>query len=202
MGEKTIVYYTANREKPEFEGKIIKHLLSVCGDLPIVSVSQKRMDLGFNICVGDIGHSYKNEFRQITLGAQAAKTEYLIFAEADFLYPKEYFEFDPKGEVAYRNENVFVVFTYKKPQGMILPRYHWKPFSLGTQICRKDYILEHGFSEHTPYARYKTKTACISFKTGDSMSRSNVVGERKLVLPHWGDARDLVNEYINDTVLH
>lgn len=196
MGKKTIIYYTSNREKPEFEKKIQEHLLSVCGDLPIISVSQEPMDLGLNVLVGKIGHSYESQFKQMWLGAKMAKTEYLIFAEADFLYPREYFEFEPTGDSVYRNENVWVIFAYKKPGARILPRYHWKPFSIGTQICKREDIVKHGFVERVPYTPYKTKTACVSFKTGNSMSRSNIVGERKLTLPHWGDARDLVNQYV------
>jgi hypothetical protein len=193
---KTIIYYTSNREKPEFEKKIQDNILAQCGNLPIISVSQKPIKFGKNICIGNLGHSYEAEFLQVKIGAEAAQTDYLIFTEADFLYPKEYFEFEPMGDIAYRNENVWVIFAYKKPRSRILPRYYWKPFSLGTQICRRDYILKNGFSEHTPYTHYKTKIACVSFKTGDSMSNSNVVGERKLELPYWGDARSLTNKYL------
>ncbi|MCK9371413.1 hypothetical protein M0R04_15975 [Candidatus Dojkabacteria bacterium] len=52
----TIVYCSSNMEKEEFEGKIKENLVKVCGDLPIISVTQKPINLGTNICVGeDIG---------------------------------------------------------------------------------------------------------------------------------------------------
>jgi len=201
MGKKTIVYYTSNSEKPEFEKKIQEHLLSVCGDIPIVSVSQKRMDFGLNICIGEVGQSYETEFRQIKLGAMAAKTEYIIFAEADFLYPKEHFEFEPTGDSVYRNENVWVILCYRKPKGRILLRYHEKKFCNGSQICKRDEIIEHGFREKIPFTPFRTETACVSFKTGDSMTKSNHVRVRALTLPYWGDARDLTKKYVNDDSL-
>ena len=49
----TIIYCSSNKELPEFEAKIVANLLKNCGDLPIISVTQKPMDLGRNICVGD-----------------------------------------------------------------------------------------------------------------------------------------------------
>ena len=61
---KTIIYYTANREKESFENKVRENILKVKGDLPVISVSQKPIDFGKNICVGDIGQNYLNAFRQ------------------------------------------------------------------------------------------------------------------------------------------
>jgi len=46
---KTILYYTSNHEDPVFEQKIIDSLLENCGNLPIVSVSQKPIKLGQNV---------------------------------------------------------------------------------------------------------------------------------------------------------
>ncbi|KKT37762.1 MAG: hypothetical protein UW26_C0025G0001, partial [Candidatus Collierbacteria bacterium GW2011_GWF1_44_12] len=61
----TVLYYTSNREDEKFETRIRKNLLKNCGDLPIVSVSQKPIDLGRNICVGVHENSYTSEFMQI-----------------------------------------------------------------------------------------------------------------------------------------
>ena len=63
--DKTIIYYTSNQEGSLFEEKIRENILKHKGNLPIISVSQKPMGFGKNICVGDVGHSYLNEFRQI-----------------------------------------------------------------------------------------------------------------------------------------
>ncbi|MCK9371410.1 hypothetical protein M0R04_15960, partial [Candidatus Dojkabacteria bacterium] len=92
----TILYYSSQREKPEFEFKIIDNLLKVCGDLPIISITHFPMDLGHNICVGDVGCSGFNMFRQVLLGCEAANTTFIISAEADCLYPPDYFTFRPE----------------------------------------------------------------------------------------------------------
>ena len=64
----TIIYYTSNKEDEAFEGKTRKKLLEVCGDIPIISVSQKPIDFGKNICVGDVGACDANLYRQIQIG--------------------------------------------------------------------------------------------------------------------------------------
>jgi hypothetical protein len=119
----TILYYTSNKENPEFEKKIQENLLRVCGDLPIVSVSHKPIDLGKNICVGDVGVSGFNMFRQVLIGCEEATTKFIISAEADCLYPPDYFKFVPeRDDVPYRNTNLYVMgdhrdYFWRKPEG-------------------------------------------------------------------------------------
>lgn len=117
----TIIYYTSNKEDQEFERRVQENLLKNCGGLPIISVSQKPIDLGKNICVGDVGVSGFNMFRQVQIGCEAATTPFVISAEADCLYPPDYFQFiPPRLDACYRNSNLYVMpdrrdfFFYKK----------------------------------------------------------------------------------------
>ena len=117
----TIIYYTSNREDPEFEKRVQENLLKVSGGLPIISVSQKPIDLGKNICVGDVGSSGFNMFRQVQIALEVATTPFVISAEADCLYPPDYFEFVPERlDACYRDSNLYVMpdkrafFFYKK----------------------------------------------------------------------------------------
>ena len=64
----TILYYTTNMEDPAFEEKVRQNILIHCGYMPIVSVSHKPIDFGTNICVGDVGASGFNMFRQVQIG--------------------------------------------------------------------------------------------------------------------------------------
>lgn len=100
MNDLTIIFYTAN----SFENKLTvgarENLLKVAGDYPIISVSHKPMNFGQNICVGDVGKSYRNLYRQILTGAKAATTEFVAMAEDDCLYTKEHFS-------VYRPNNAF-----------------------------------------------------------------------------------------------
>lgn len=124
MKDLTVIYCSSNREVPEFEKRITDDLLKKCGDLPIVSVTQKPMDLGTNICVGDdIGVSGFNFFKQSLIACQNAKTKFVISAEADTVYPEDYFQFVPERlDICYRNRNLWVMaqhrnYFFKKPWG-------------------------------------------------------------------------------------
>ena len=106
----TILYYTSNKEDPNFENRIKENLLKNCGGLPIISISHKPIDLGKNICVGDVGASGFNMFRQVQIGLKEVKTEFVISAEADCLYPPDYFTYrPPKNNRCYRNSNLYVM---------------------------------------------------------------------------------------------
>jgi hypothetical protein len=119
----TIIYYTSNKEDPKFEERVRENLLKVCGSLPIISVSQKPINLGRNICVGDVGVSGFNMFRQVEIACKEADTPYVISAEADCLYPPDYFTFiPPRLDVPYRNSNLYVMpdkrdFFFHKKEG-------------------------------------------------------------------------------------
>lgn len=117
----TILYYTSNREKPDFEKRVQENILKVCGDLPIISISHYPIDFGKNICVGDVGTSGFNMFRQVLIGCEAATTDFVISAESDCLYPPDYFQYrPPKLDVCYRDNNLYVMpdardyYFYKK----------------------------------------------------------------------------------------
>lgn len=216
---KSVLYYSSNREDDRFEEKIRATVMDNCGKLPIVSVSQKPIDFGHNICVGDVGHSYINAFRQMLIGAKAAITDYLVFAEADFLYPKEYFDFEPDGKDLYRHRNVWVVFRKGKSA------YCRKHFSNGAQIAKRDFVIRElgiyladqpawvdgPFRIQHPDGSQKAdwngapfeffgSDNCVTFKTGDGVTKSCVVmsGEenRRQSLPHWGDAHSLKRKYL------
>lgn len=222
MNDKTIIYYTANREDPVFESKIMANILKQKGDLPLISVSQKPIDFGRNICVGDVGHTYFNEYRQILIGAKTAKTPYIIFAESDFLYPADYFSFEPDGADIYRYNNIWIV--YKNPR---LYSYRRKAYSVGAQIIKRNYlinILEENLKGQPewsdkevvlkarrgydmfklPFEYFGGDIPCISFKTRQGMRNYTSVlhGKEniKMKLPYWGHVRDLRKEYLGQTL--
>lgn len=110
MTDSTIIYYTSNREHGGLEQRVRENILKVCGDLPIISVSQQPIDFGQNICVGDVGTSGFNMFRQVQIALQAATTPFVISAEADCLYPPDYFQFiPPRLDMCYRDSNLYVM---------------------------------------------------------------------------------------------
>lgn len=212
----TIVYYTASRENQEFEKKIIDNLKKHAGNIPIISVSQKPLDLGTNICVGDVGWSYLNEWRQILIGAKAAKIPYIIFAESDFLYPEDYFILYPTADM-YIYDNVWIVMDKK------YGNFYWKKRSSeGAQICKRDVLIREyerhlkgqpewhdgkiiiGKKGDSPLmnvnAEHFTGDPCVSFKTGNGLKNvTNILkGDGNILkwLPVWGDIKELRKKYL------
>lgn len=110
----TIIYYTASRIKDGFAEKIKNQIKKVSNGLPIISVSQKPLeDMGDNICIGDIGQSYKNVYKQILMGAEKADTPYVICCEDDILYSQDYFNYRPKEHPFAYNLNRWNLHTTK-----------------------------------------------------------------------------------------
>lgn len=208
----TIIYYTSNREEEAFENKVELKLLEVSGKIPIISVSHKPINLGKNICVGVHYPSNLTLYRQLLIGCKEAKTTFVANAEADFLYPPEYFSFVPKdNNKIYRYGNIRLMY-----------KYHWgffrKKYSEGAQIAGREYlisILENTLKnvpewyekesteyrklnpyKHMPFEIFNGEIACVTFKTGDSLHKFTAVEREKSKpeLPYWGKASDLRKE--------
>ena len=214
MIDSTVVYYTSNRETENFEGEIIKELLKSSGDLPVVSVSQKPMNFGKNICVGDVGASNINTKKQILLGLAEATTKYVHMAEADFLYPSEYFQFVPSTkDTVYYLDNIYVLFNNRN-------KFYRKRNSDGALVCNRLYLknllsqaLEHapewfdGRDEPQYEGKLKHNTVlysgrrlpfttdipAITFKTGNGVSWRcpHSKNNYQTYVPQWGTAEAL-----------
>jgi hypothetical protein len=93
--------------------------LKAVGDFPILAVSQKPMDWGGNFtnyCVGNIGRSHLNIYRQIMIGCQQAKTKWVAMAEDDILYSWEHFHnYAPDEEKFAYDMNKWSIFTWNDP---------------------------------------------------------------------------------------
>ena len=132
-----IIYYTSNQENEEFEQKIRDNILNVCGGIPIVSVYQKPIDFGKNICVGDVGVNDDNLFRQVQMACQNTDADYIITTEADVIYPKDYFKFIPPDlNQVYRSDNMWILYKSKRKLG-----YYKKEYSEGGQIIGREFYL-------------------------------------------------------------
>lgn len=98
-GPLTVVYYTANyleTANPHFLAHTRAQLVRAADGMPIISVSQKPISFVSgvdhrNICVGDIGRSHLNIYRQLLIGAREATTPFVATAEDDILYSASHF---------------------------------------------------------------------------------------------------------------
>lgn len=92
----TLLMATANHLPEETAARIRAYLLEVTGGrYPIVSVSQRPIDFGCNICVGEIGQGKYNAYYQLHVGAQAIETAYVATVDDDTLYNLDHFEHRP-----------------------------------------------------------------------------------------------------------
>jgi len=139
MNDITVVYYTSNFANPPFTEAVRARLLESIGDTPLISVSQKPMDFGHNICVGDIGRSQVNIYKQVNIGIKAAKTKYVALCEDDCLYPPSHFTcFRPKDDEFAYNMNRWGVYTWTKP-----PIFSNKNrISLSQCIANREFMIE------------------------------------------------------------
>lgn len=214
----TILYYTSNKEGEEFEGRIKANILANSGGLPIISVSQLPIDLGQNIAIGDHGTSGFNMFRQVQIGLREVKTPFVISAEADCLYPPDYFQFIPeKLDVCYRNSNVYVMgqrknYFYHKPEGATHAQIIGTQFYLETlnklfegapdwSVEEKNFPKERthkeDFTDRIEY--YATENPVVQIKTFRSM-RHYTHSERIPVyeLPYWGKGYNFRAKFYGD----
>jgi len=214
MSDATILYYSSNREDSSFEKKIQETILENSGGLPIVSVTQKPIKFGHNICVGDRGASGFNMIRQILLGCEATDSRYIISSESDCLYPPDYFQFRPeRDDVCYRNTNTYIIGNRRD--------YYWKKNEGGTwsQVInrelyikrlkhllegepmwdadRKNFPKEKGMSFFESFESFTTENPCISFKAPGGM-RHYSHSERIPIynLPYWGNSKSLRKKYL------
>ena len=118
MDDTTVIYYTANRAPEEFARRVREHLLWASAGIPIISVSQKPIDFGGNIHAKGLVPSFYNVYRQILMGAERAKTEFVACAEDDTLYVPEYFNYKPPTNAFYYNRNCW----HLRPKGFFYRR--------------------------------------------------------------------------------
>jgi hypothetical protein len=212
---------------PEFEQRIRDNILKNCGDIPIISVTQKPIDFGTNICVGDhVGVSGFNFFRQSLIACKAAKTKFVLSCEADCLYPPDYFEWTPEREdICYRNSNLYVMpqhraLFWKKEGGATHAQIVGREF----YIQRLEYLFQgepewdanqknfpkEKFRHHkedvfknSQKESYETKNPVVQIKTSQSM-RHFTVSDRidRTEIPYWGKAEDFRSEYYDIGVRH
>lgn len=205
--DRTIIYYSANTECPVFEQRIRDDLVKKANGIPIVSVTRKPIDLGTNICVGDVPVSYTSEWKQVLIALKAATTRFCIAAEADCLYPPEYFTFTPaEDDMMYNYNHIWIVWKYK--------RGFWRKtgYCEGAQMCGREYWIERLEpllpDKWEPYARDDenrlvqrifparkefTGHPVISFKTRDGISwRTTFVHGGVKEIDYWGKIGDVI----------
>lgn len=138
----TIIYYTDNTLEPTLDKKVQDHLVKAADGKPIISVSQKPVKLGTNICVGDIGRSHHSMYRQILEGAKAAQTRFVALAEHDCFYSSEHFNWTPhRDDTFYYNLNHWFVDWNGAHDGRYSYSYR-RRLALSNLVCNRELLIE------------------------------------------------------------
>lgn len=217
MIDATIIYYTSNKEHNDLETRVKENILKVSGRLPIISVSHKPIDFGKNICVGDVGVSGFNMFRQVQIACREANTRFVISAEADCLYPPDYFAFRPgRDDACYRNNNLYVMpdardFFFKKNEGATHAQIVGREFYLATldklfenapewspeeKNFPKERLRKEDVFDEILY--YTTENPVFQIKTHKGM-RYYTNSDRTPIqsIPYWGDGKAVRAYYLH-----
>lgn len=201
--KKVIVYFTDSRLEEELDGAVRKQILKAANGIPIISVSQKPLDFGTNICVGIKPRCYLSLYEQLLTGIEATDKDSIIFTcEHDVFYHPSHFEFTPpRKEKIYYNLNRFY---WTRNQEFFLSTVGKRALSQG--VGHREVFLAHAKEQVTsrkigaaspclgPFKNFESKYPNIDVRHGSNFS---VFGEfdeshrsrRILSVDHWGTPR-------------
>lgn len=144
MSDLTIIYLTENRLDEQIATLCRRQLLKAAEGKRIISVSQKPLDFGENICMDWLTPSWMSIYYQILEGIKHVKTDYIAIAEHDCLYVPEHFNYHPPTDDAfYYNTNFWLVQwggNHPELNGMYS---FWKNrFAMSQVVCHKQLMKE------------------------------------------------------------
>ena len=216
----TAIFYSSNAEDSVFEQRVGEALVESAAGTPIISVTQKPMDLGNNICVGDVGVSSQNAYVQMLIGLETATTQWVCTACADGMYPPEYFQFiPPENDVFYFAKPLWVFFALAGKQRVFVS----KP--LGSEVamvCNRRFLIERVRTILKPIGgswgphcsgetcwpnlidksavkveRFRLDNYCITVKTDNNMHRRTPckMSTKVREIPYWGTVDDFTKRF-------
>lgn len=204
MNDLTLIYYSAS-VIPEIPAERIREnlLLVTKNQYPIISVTQKPLDFGQNICVGEVGVSKYNEYKQILMGAKEATTKYVACVEDDVLYSPGHFEYRPPAETfaydtnywfAQMGQDFFWRHTIEKMSGMLgciveretiiknlSKRYELYPEDPTTTHVKWIQWGEPGFYDDKFFGMENKRTSFFSDKPSLMFIHEKAMGTKQLV---------------------
>ena len=219
MPDLTLLYYSANALSDVVSNNFRNELLRVVGDTyPIISVTQKPVSFGKNICVGEIGQSYYNLYKQMLAGLEHVETRYVATIEDDTLYTTEHLAHRPTSDdtIAY-NRSMYFLDSHEfwtrggtGTFGMIAPtavlrsclkrRYEKFPVEMMPRVYHKYFFMDPGQDDRCGLPNEKTEqftteipliTLCYYGATFGRPKRHNQTSSGCTDLSHWGNAEVL-----------
>lgn len=166
MNDLTLLYATDNFLNEDTRKKVVNYLLEVTENkYPIISVSQKPIELGKNIVYGEKGKSKFNMYKQLHVGIQEVETKYVATIDDDTLYAPEHFLYRPPNDE---------VFAYETNCWFALPywEYYWREHNIdkrgGMWGCISDTNLMRNNLNHR-FNLYPTAESMGTFVNGRTL---------------------------------
>lgn len=155
MSDLTVLYYTANRINDLFAEETRKQLLEQLARHawtsiphlfpPIVSVSQRPIPFGHNICIGKVGASIYQCYQQVLTAAHAARTRFVACCEDDTLYTSDQFAFrPPRDDTFYYNQHRWVLSRRLSGNGRRREAffYYRRRTQMAMLVCARDLLVD------------------------------------------------------------
>jgi len=224
MNDLTAIFLTNNEVPEQWASFHRKTLLEALGDIPLITMSRKPMDLGLNI-LQDKPKSLSNIYWQLLKACKVATTDYIAVVEDDSLYPREHFLKRPKKNCIGYNMNHWSLFTWGEPiyswrnrrgnytmlsyRKLVIEALEerFKKYPNGTpdritgELGRP--MVEHNMGVSSRRVEeFETTVGIINFnhnKASDDLQlrQRKSLGEiRAYDIPLWGKAEDLVKKWI------
>lgn len=208
--DKVIVYTTDNSLEEGLAQRCREVLVQAAGGRRIVSVSQKPLDFGENICVGEIGRSWTNLYAQLSAGLEAVTTPWVCVVEHDCMYTPEHFAWTPpRDDTLYYNTNLwFVQWGWRRPElrGMYSRTHDRAVLSalVGNRTVVQDYVQDQlsrcldGKEMLGDRARgyksevFETELPNLDIRHGTNWSGWRRAHNRCWELPYWGKFADVM----------
>lgn len=137
---RVIVFYTDSQLDESLARAVRSHLKKVVGPIPIISVSQKPLNFGKNICVGDLLRNQQSMHEQILAGVKVAPENSIIYlCEHDVFYHPSHFAYIPRTDKAiYFNTNRVY---WKQGVNTFLPATSKRALSHG--VAYREYLIQY-----------------------------------------------------------
>jgi len=147
---RVIVYYTDSQLDEQLANAVRKQIKKACGPIPIISVSQKPLKFGTNICVGEKPKIYQSMHEQLLTGLEAAPPESIVYTcEHDVFYHPSHFAKLPKSaEHAYFNTNRYY---YKRGAGYFIEARGIRTMS--QCVAYREVLIDHCRARLDKWAR-------------------------------------------------
>jgi hypothetical protein len=179
---RVIVFYTDSQLDERLAHAVRKNLATAAGPIPIISVSQKPLAFGQNICVGTKPRLHRSVYEQFLTGVEAAPLGSIVYlCEHDvFYHPSHFAKLPDDNQHVYCNQNL-VHFALGR-DAFLESR---EKRALGHWVAHRDVLIAHAKQRlaawqtqekpplEVPLIPYKSVSPNVDVRHGGNLTRSS-----------------------------